>query len=422
MDNPINLKTIRASLPFFYAMSNQNRTASSLSMLMIMVASLLSATTLFGPHEALSSEAMGSKGPQLKEMRVPATLDPGIDHLLALADPNTDQVFQEALIQELLAFGETPKEPGILYRASRKSGAPSAYYQFEVKTSLERLLAYTYDPDIPVAAFTPASIRLAQWIEVDGGQQPFPKIWEQMADLEKPWIIRGVEHIENTPDQHSGAYFDYDLDRTVILTTHRGRNVLISMSRQRGVSNVGKRGFILGIDEDWNYLYTGMKGINRSGLGWVDSYMYDSHAIMIYQEVETVDDSGTPAPTVRLSVFKWLKAGWAGINMVKPTHIYAGMDRYAKTFKRIIENPALPAPDVLAAYYSPILDLSPPQLRQEIRAHLDELRAQFGQSKAFTDKRFAALFSSNQYVDGMSVAEMRAMLANRYTKKLVGRQ
>ncbi len=90
----------------------------------------------------------------------------------------------------------------------------------------------------------------------------------------------------------------------------------------------GKKGLVLGSDSDWNYLYSGKKGTNLPGLGWVSSYMYDSCTIMIYYEMDPNE------PLVRCAVFKWLKAGWSNINMVKKSHIYKGLVRYENSFKR----------------------------------------------------------------------------------------
>jgi hypothetical protein len=406
-----------------FSMLSKSRTALSfraIRLLLSMTCKLLAIFT-FLSVPAFSSGASGAKGPALKEISVPDDLSTPIDHLLDLTTPDNHERFQPALVETLLAFCAAPKEPDSLYLTEQRSGASSAFYQFELKISLARLLAYTYNPEIPGEAFLPSSVRLAHWREVNGNGRTFPKLWDKLSNLNEPFIVKGVEHIENTPDQTSGAYFDYDLDRLIILTKYHDNNVLISMSCQRGTSNVGKRGFILGSDNEWNYLYTGIKGVTRKGLGWVDSYMYNSQSIMIYHEYQSEDDSRGDSVTVRLSIFKWLKAGWAGINMVKPTHIHAGMDRYAKTLKRIIEDPALPDPHDLVAYYGPIDTMTPQQLRQEIRMVLAALRTKYARSKAFTDKRYAELFNSDQYVNAMSIEEMRAMLINQYTKKLIAR-
>jgi hypothetical protein len=58
--------------------------------------------------------------------------------------------------------------------------------------------------------------------------------------------------------------------------------VLISVSSQNDLSEVGKKGCIVGDDKNWNYLYSNETGLNKTGMGWVDSYMYYAHSVLIY--------------------------------------------------------------------------------------------------------------------------------------------
>ena len=44
-------------------------------------------------------------------------------------------------------------------------------------------------------------------------------------------------------------------------------------------SNIGRKGCVVGDDANWNYLYSDETGLTKTGLGWVDSYMYDAHSI-----------------------------------------------------------------------------------------------------------------------------------------------
>ena len=141
--------------------------------------------------------------------------------------------------------------------------------------------------------------------------------------------------MEITPDTHSGAYYAYNIHQTVILFKYRQRNILVTVSKQADVSTVGKKGYVLGADDDWDYFYSGKPGLTIPALGWVKSYMFGSSGINIYDEI---DPAG---PKVRCAVFKWLRAGWSGINMVRRKHIYSGLKRFAKPMKEILEAIAL---------------------------------------------------------------------------------
>jgi hypothetical protein len=154
-----------------------------------------------------------------------------------------------------------------------------------------------------------------------------------------------MQRESDTPDIHTGVYHEYDLKRTLILVNHKGNQALISISKQVGKSDVGKKGVILGSDNDWNYYYSGEQGAPRTGLGWVKTYIYDYFSVAVYAE------SGTTQNMVRAGVFQWLRAGWTGINFVKPDHIITGMERFARDSRMILESPRLPAPGQISTVY-----------------------------------------------------------------------
>jgi hypothetical protein len=160
-----------------------------------------------------------------------------------------------------------------------------------------------------------------------------------------------MQHDSDTPDLTTGIYHEYDLKRTLILVNHKGRQALISVSKQIGKSNVGKKGVILGNDNDWNYYYSGEPGSTRTGLGWVKSYIYDYFSVGVY-----VESSNTPT-MVRVGVFQWLRAGWSGINFVKSIHILGGLERFARNCRMILESPRLPTPGQMLSVYQSLLNM-----------------------------------------------------------------
>jgi hypothetical protein len=126
---------------------------------------------------------------------------------------------------------------------------------------------------------------------------------------------------------------------------HKGRRVLISISKQVNQSEVGKKGIILGDDDDWNYYYSGEAGSFKAGMGWVKSYIYDFFSVGVYVE------TGASPTLVRIGTFQWIRAGWSGINFVQKDHIINGMKRYARNFKTILESPHLPTPNQMISTY-----------------------------------------------------------------------
>jgi hypothetical protein len=350
------------------------------------------------------------------EKEVDATLREELAYLLSFvgSDAADGETFQVDKISALMRFVAGAKDPHVLYHAGTFSGAPSAYHEFDIHRPLSQILQLTYNPDIPSVVTMPASIRLSHWTDIDTPEHALPKLWETLPVLKAPQLITGVEHIVNSPDQHSGAYFEYDLYRTLILLKHEGRPVLISLSRQKDVSDVGKKGLIIGGDDNWDYLYTGQAGVSYAGLGWVKSYMYDSYSVSFYVETDAA------LPTVRFGVFKWMRAGWAGINLARPPHIYRGLERFAKSFKTVLENPHLGNVAAVSRDFDIIKHLSNEEQRKIIEEYLTAIEKKCRLERRFSDDQLNNLFKGRQYLNGLNKEERQSLIALAHVKNLLG--
>jgi len=311
------------------------------------------------------------------EIQIPAAVYPGLDHLLALADPGQNIVFDPRAAAGVLDFIETPKRNDALYFANTIGGLTSGYYEFDICKSLETVAAYSFNPDIPAIATMPSSARLFQWADVRGFRQESPRLEPYLEKLESPVALKGMAYLEITPDLTSGAYYGYKSYQVYLLFKHRQHKVLAIITRQADVSSVGKKGYILGDDNDWDYYYSGKTGLTLPALGWVRSYMYDSSGINIYQEI---DPGGS---RVRCGMFKWLRAGWSKINMVQKKHIHRGLKRFAVPFKEILEHPRLPSAATMAYDLARITGLSDAALmsKMDIYAELLEERHNSGKQR-----------------------------------------
>ncbi len=225
--------------------------------------------------------------------------------------------------------------------------ATGAYYEFDTVISFANFLQYSYNSKIPSALVSPSSLRYSLWKD----SQTLPGSWKAQLPGGKPLIIHGIQRDGITPDLNTGIYYEFDLKRTLILLNHKGRQVLISISKQIDKSDVGKKGFILGNDDDWNYYYSGVPGSAKTGLGWVKSYIYTFFSVGVYVE------SGSSPFTVRSGMFQWLRGGWSGINFVQTDHVIKGMKRRARNSKTILESPKLPAPNQIALTYQQLSSL-----------------------------------------------------------------
>lgn len=239
---------------------------------------------------------------------------------------------------------------------------PGAYYEFDTKITFPRFLSYCYNPKIPPVITGPSSMRYSMWTSLHEKSQSLLEKWKPASPGEKPLVIHGVQRDGITPDLTTGVYYEYDLKRTLIHLNHKGRPALISISRQIRQSDVGKKGLIIGSDDDWNYYYSGETGSYKTGLGWVKSYIYEYYSVGVYVE------TGVSPNAVRSGNFQWLRAGWSGMNFVKSEHILKGMKRYARNSKYILEAKNLPASGQLIKHYQLLLSLPARDLHERYAA------------------------------------------------------
>ncbi len=351
----------------------------------------------------------------LAEVEVPQALSAGLHHFLDLADPDKIIAFDPKKIAGVLDFINQPGKDAALYYADSILNAPSAYYEFDIHENLKKIVSYSFNPDIPEIATMPSSARLFYWLDARQNRQSPPSIMKYLDRLSSPVVIKGLQHVEITPDTHSGAYYAYNMHQTVLIFKYHQRNILVVASEQEDVSTVGRKGYVLGADDDWDYLYTGKTGLTLPALGWVKSYMYGSNGITIYDEVDPV------AGKVRCAAFKWVQAGWSGINMVRRKHIYSGLKRFAKPMKEILEYHSLPTVESMVCNFSRIRDFSEDALRSKMQIYSGILQNRYNGSKGHAKKLPAYLFNDKNHWAQMSKDEMESALVIEYMKYAVGK-
>jgi hypothetical protein len=363
------------------------------------------------------SAVPGLAGGPSKEIKITQDLYPALKFLLNLVSKNDSRSVELNQINAVMAFVDSPKDRSGLYYAEEGAfNADSAYTEFDVNKDIHQILKLTYHPDIPPMALMPSSLRLSYWKEVDGRKKDLPRLWEKFPNGNTPYVLKGVEHEEITPDSFSGAYYKYDLKRTLILFEYMGRKTLISLSKQVDVSEVGKKGLILEPDENWNYLYSGKKGVALPGLGWVESYMYDSYSIMV------ITETAPGASSVKCGFFKWVRAGWKSLNMVKKTHIYSGQQRFAKTFKTIVESPFLPDSSELANACSKIEKKSFQELRLKMVPYMDEIKKRLKTENGLSVGWASELVENGQYASQLTKKEMESIMILEHIKGVIGKE
>jgi hypothetical protein len=291
------------------------------------------------------------------------------------------------------------------------AGCPGAYHEFDTRIPFSRFMAYSYNAMIPQAVTRPSSLRFSLWRDAGGASGRMPGSWKPLAASERPLIFHGFQRDSNTPDLTTGVYYEYDLKRTLILAHHKGRQVLFSISKQIDRSSVGERGYILGNDSDWNYYYSGEPGSAKSGLGWVRSHIYDYFSVGVHVE------TGVSPVKLRTGVFQWIKAGWSGINFVRPNHIIEGMKRFARNNRMILESPRLPAPNQMIAAYQWLRALPESDLRNKYEV----LRRARRSSAIETGKIGKTKAGKPLSLDGVPNEQMLDELMLEYLKLAIGK-
>ncbi len=350
----------------------------------------------------------------MREKELPGPLNAILTSLLRQVDRKAPPAFAPDRTAALLAFVESDKTPDTIYCPREIHKASSAYYPFEINSSMERLLGYAYNDAIPSQALSPSSLRTAYRLKAAAGENAHWQ-WRLPAE-DTPQIVRYAEHEEITPDLFTGAYYGYDVDRTLILYRYLGHNVFLSLSKQRDISEVGKKGATLGGDEDWDYLYSGETGLSKPGLGWVRSYIYDSFSVTVFYE------TGGQEPKLLCGSFKWLNAGWAGINMVQSKHIYRGLERYASDLKKILENRRLPDHQSMAESFTSLQRLTRKDLRPYLAEYFETMAKQYAETTALSRDIFKELLDPEKSMQLLQVPEMRAVVELEYLKALLGKK
>ncbi|MDH3975741.1 MAG: hypothetical protein OEV42_15815 [Deltaproteobacteria bacterium] len=351
-----------------------------------------------------------------REKKLPPEIKSGIRYLVKLGAGKKVNPVNIKSIEKVLDFVITEKDNSYLYYPENWRDTTRAYYEFDLETDMERLLKYSYNPSIPSQALRPSSLRYSYWEKIDEHKDKLPQLWNLFGDLDKPLVIHGVEQEVITPDANTGAYYANKVERTLILFRHRGKKVFITISHQPDKSDVGKKGAVLAHDEDWNYFYSGIEGLTMKGLGWASSYMYRSFSIAIYYEMDP------QKPAVRYAIFKWLRAGWAGMNMVKRTHIANGMKRFVRDYKFILEHPNLPGPKDLASHFENISRLSTEEMKVIAKENISNMIREYGRGDILSRREFSHLLKSGDYLENMNRREVESILVLDYMKKVLGKE
>jgi hypothetical protein len=124
---------------------------------------------------------------------------------------------------------------------------------------------------------------------------------------------------------------------------------------------------------------------------------------------------------LRCAAFKWVRAGWSKINVVKRHHILNGIKRFAKSFKQIIEHPSLPSINAFSVVFSKINAMSADELKEKIKIYLDILENRYGHDYRPPRAWSPQVFKDRRPWFQMSTEAMQSVLMVEYMKHAMGK-
>jgi hypothetical protein len=258
-------------------------------------------------------------------------------------------------------------------------------------------LRYAFHPKIPKFLIFPNLLRLSGWHPNSDILKRSGLLADEIENLKQPLILNGREYEVTTPDPSVNTYFRYEVDRLLILSKYKEGTIFISVSKTKGPSDVGKKAVIID-DDNWNYFYSGIEGVNKRLISWAKAYLYHRASVFVYYQPQD-----TVART-KVLLFNWVKAGWKGINVVKYDHIYNGCLRYADRLKQLMETTYLPDANRLVQTLKLIRIMDTATIDQKIQQYA---------------LNFERIAKNHQ---GMSVAAFSQIIANGGYSKLLNEE
>jgi len=368
--------------------------------------------TTFGLPITQASEQQ-STNPS-RQPALDAEVENGLSYLIDLAQ-QPEAVFDPNRVQSLLEYTVADDASARSADPAKRASGYGVCLRSDIQAPLERILRYGFNPKIPSYVILPKQLRLSgRYPESDLVARDI-EIWKSLSTLDKPLVLRGREYEVTTPDTSTGGYYRYDLDRLTILLQHRGSPLLISVSKMTRPSDVGKRAVIVD-DPNWTYFYSGEKGLSPAILKWMDTFIYDTASVTIFRP------AGNNRNVTNVTLFKWLNAGWLGMNMVKPGHIRAGSERFIENLKYVMESQDMPDDGTLAQKYNQMRNLPDENLDTLIKSYARNFERYAMKHNELSEDRFSRLIRNGGYAQILNREERVGVLMVEFLKNQFGKQ
>lgn len=352
--------------------------------------------------------------PSKPSSNLDTAVEKDLTYLLDLVRGN-DESFAPGHIRALIDYcrkGQTHTEKDV---PAARFGGPGTVVRGRIRAPVDRIAQYLYNPRLPSYLMMPMMLRLSGWHPGSDLLSQDAALWNTKRPAESPLLLRGREFEVTTPDTRSGGYYRYDLDRLLLSLNVDGLPVFISVSRAVEPSDVGKRAFIID-DENWAYFYSNETGLSLNWAQWMDTYIYDTASVMIFHASEK--DRGYTDVTL----FKWLNAGWLGMNVVRAEHIRQGSRRSVTHLTQILESEDLPDPETLASRYARVRSLSDTDLDRLVSHYARHIEKAAMKHDELSGEEYEVVLQNGGYARLLKRPERIGAVMVEYLKQSLGKK
>lgn len=359
----------------------------------------------------MGSATLASAKDETNRPNLPKILEEVLSKILQCTDEQSNP--DQSDVNLLLRFLTQESKDTTLYPAMRKQGS-GIFYRETMHQSLQSLLPFLVNPNVPCEMIYPSSIRRHQWMpksEIFSRYQEFLKTSYPPAHL---LFMHGEEQEESTPELTSGCFYTYIQKRLLLMTGMAGRTALISVSSMPKESSVGRKGAIVGKDSNWQYVYTQVEGTSLLLLDWAETHLYGSATITLFIE------SAPNSQETEMYLFKWAKAGWSGMNVVLPSHIQTGVKRFLTAFKQVLENPQCPSSEDMIAWKKELSQKSEEELRPMLDDFSRSLEQKSTSEKTLQQECFQQVLANGGYATTLSKEEALIEIMKLRLRKALG--
>jgi len=344
-----------------------------------------------------------------KSVKLALELENTLTALIA-AVPAGKNLPAETELSKLARFMMSPAVNPDEIRVAKREHGEGVLMRQTFRSPFAKLVRYCFDPRLPTEILYPKVLRRGYWLPDSQLVKEKVPLWNRL-DTQEMLVLRGAEYEEITPDAFSGCYYNYTLLRLIVLLHVDGKPVLFSVSRQSAPSSIGRKAAIVGQDSNWNYVYTKVVGSNLKLVGWAETYMYDSATVSLMYP----GDAGGS-----LAFFKWVKAGWANMNMVNSKHIRSGGKRFLTNMRQVLDAPKLPEPEAIYARHKELAAMDDAALRTAFEPQAAALAKAAHGDSLLSSADFQAVLKDGAYARQLGRECLISELMKLYMKARLG--